>query len=282
MFTTRKAAIAVMLGSMLVLPAAGAHADGPPGHPVQLELGDSWTYGDGASVPATTGYAGKVFASNLAEPDCTPAAATQAKDGCKHLQRAIHARPGTADNPGVTTDAMLAEQMKPATTLLTDRNTDANPHNDVEVVLVSVGGNDVSGPVLDACLGGLAGDCVGVIRERLAHVQTNLDDILTDLRSAAGGEATIVITTYDNAIAHCPIGQLPGASQLGALVLEGNPALGLEGLNNVIRSTAARHGVDVADTYGKLGAGQWVGDCLHPNDDGYATIAEIVSGVIDD
>lgn len=282
MFTTRKAAIAVMLGSMLVLPAAGAYADDPPGHPVQLEVGDSWTYGDGASAPATTGYAGRVFATNLTELDCTPAAASQAKDGCKHLQRVIHARPGTADNPGVTTDAMLAEQMAPATALLTDRNTDANPHNDVEVVLVSVGGNDVSGPVLAACLGGLDGDCLVVIRERLAHVQTNLEKILTDLRKASGGDATIVITTYDNAIAHCPVGQLPGASQLGALVLEGHPGLGIAGLNNVIRSTAARHGVEVADTYGKLGAGQWVGDCLHPNDDGYATIAEIVSGVIDD
>ena len=46
MFTTRKAAITVMLGAMLVLPAAVAYADDPPGHPIQLEVGDSWTYGD--------------------------------------------------------------------------------------------------------------------------------------------------------------------------------------------------------------------------------------------
>ena len=282
MFTKRRAAVAVMLGSMLVLPAAAAHANAAPEHPVQLELGDSWTYGDGASAPATAGYAGRVFATNLTELDCTPAVASEANDGCKHLQRVIHARPGTADHPGVTTDAMIAEQMARATTLLAARNADANPRNDVEVVLVSVGGNDTSGPVLGACLGGLDGECVGVIRERLSHVQANLELILADLRTAAGDEATIVIPTYDNAIAYCPVGQLPGAAQLGALVLEGHPGLGIVGLNNVIRSTAARHGVEVAEVYGKLGAGQWVGDCLHPNDVGYATIAEIVSEVIDD
>ncbi len=143
---------------------------------------------------------------------------------------------------------------------------------------MSVGGNDTSRPVLNACSSGLDTTCIGVITERLGHVETNLDHILGELRTAAGNEATIVIATYDNAIAHCPI---PGAGPLGALVLEGYPPLGIKGLNNVIRDGAARHGVLVADTYGRLGDGQWVGDCLHPNDTGYETIAGIVREVID-
>lgn len=281
MFTTRKVAIAAALGLALVLPAATAYADGPLGHPVQIELGDSWTYGDGASEPAVTGYAGRVFTSNLTELDCTPAVADQATDGCKHLQRVIHARPGTAERPGVTTDALINEQLEEAKALLGDRNGDANPHNDVEVVLLSVGGNDTSRPVLNACLGGLNATCIGVIQERVAHVEVNLDHILRELRTAAGDEATIVITTYDNAIAYCPIGGIPGAAQLGAVALEGYPALGIRGLNNVIRDAAAQHDVLVAETYGRLGAGQWVGDCLHPNDTGYETIAGIVREVID-
>lgn len=278
MFTTRKVAIVAALGLALVLPTATAYADGPPGHPVQIELGDSWTYGDGASEPAVTGYAGRVFTSNLTELDCTPAVADQATDGCKHLQRVIHARPGTAERPGVTTDALINEQLQEATALLGGRNGDANPHNDVEVVLLSVGGNDTSRPVLNACSGGLDATCIGVIQERLAHVETNLDHILRELRTAAGDEATIVITTYDNAIAYCPI---PGAGPLGALVLEGYPPLGIKGLNNVIREAAAGYDVRVADTYGHLGSGQWVGDCLHPNDNGYETIGGIVREVID-
>jgi lysophospholipase L1-like esterase len=276
MFTPRRAAIAVAVA--LVLPAAVAQADGPA-HPAQLELGDSWTFGDGASDPVTTGFAGRVFVSNTTELDCTPAVAEQAKDGCKHLQRVIHARPGTADNPGVTTDSLIAEQLNQATTLLSTRNANANPHDDVEVVLLSVGGNDVSRPVLAACSSGLTAGCIGVIKERLAHVETNLNDILADLRETAGDEATIVVLTYDNALAYCPLG--PSAGALGAMVLEGYPPLDIVGLNNVIRNAAAANGVEVADTYGRLGGGQWVGDCLHPNDAGYATIAGIVTETID-
>lgn len=273
MFRTWRAAIVTTVALAVTLPAAVAQADGPVGHPVQLELGDSWTFGDGASAPATTGYAGRTFVSNTTELDCSPALAEQARDGCKHLQRVIRARAGTADNPGVTTDSMIAEQLGEATAILAARNGNANPHDDVELVLLSVGGNDVSRPVLAAC-SSLDAACIGVIRERLGHVQTNLNRILGELRAAAGEETDIVILTYDNAIAHCPLG--PVAGPLGALVLEGHPALGIDGLNNAIRDSAATHGVRVADTFGRLGGGEWVGDCLHPNDAGYETIAGIV------
>lgn len=54
------------------------------------------------------------------------------------------------------------------------RNGDAHPANDVEVILPSVGGNDVSTPVLQACLGGWDANCLTAINERIAHVDTNL------------------------------------------------------------------------------------------------------------
>ena len=274
MFTSRRMAIATAVTVALVMPAAVARAHDPVGHPVQLELGDSWTFGDGASAPASTGYAGRVFVSNTTELDCSPAVARQARPGCAHLQRVTQARPGTSANPGVTTDSLIDEQLDGATTLLAARNGNSNPHDDVELVLVSVGGNDVSRPVLEACAEGLDAGCVGVIQERLGQVEANLDRILAGLRAAAGDETPIVILTYDNAIAHCPLG--PVAGSLGTLVLEGASPLGIVGLNNVIRDTASSHGVKVADTYGRLGGPQWIGDCLHPNDAGYETIAEIV------
>lgn len=270
----------LLLIAGLVIPARAANASDIPGQPVQLELGDSWTYGDGAADPITAGYAGLVFGHNVEALDCSPASSESAKGGCRHLQRVTLARPGTGDRPGVTTDAFIEEQLEVAVALLDSRNGDANPHNDVEVVLMSVGGNDVSGPVLAACLEGLSQGCLGVIKGRLAHVEANLDEILARLTGAAG-ETEIVITGYDNAIAHCPLGDIPGAAELGALVLEGHPALGMAGLNTVIEDSASRYGVDVAETFGLLGAGDWVGDCLHPNDSGYAKIAAQVSARID-
>lgn len=100
--------------------------------------------------------------------------------------------------------------------------------------------------------------------------------ILGALRGAAGPDTKMVIVTYDNAIPFCPLGTTPGAAQLGALVLEGHAALGIVGLNDVIRANAADHGVAVADTFGHLGAGHWSGDCLHP-EAGRAEIGQIAT-----
>lgn len=278
MKTTLRAATVTIVVALVSLPGAAFAA--APAHPVQLEIGDSWTFGDGATDPRSDGYAGQAYVANLSDLDCTPAQADEAVDGCRHLERRILARPGTSQHPGVTTDLLIDEQLGAATGLLGERNGGANPHDDVEVVLVSVGGNDVTGAVLAACLGGLDGNCVKVIRERVAHVEANLDRILDDLRRAAGPDTSIVILTYDNAIAACPLASSPGAVALGNLVLEGNPDFGIVGLNTVIRSRAASYGVAVADTFGHLGPDQWVGDCLHPNDLGYATIAGIVREAI--
>lgn len=265
---------------VLALPAAAAPGPGaPPGLPVQLELGDSWTYGQGATDPAVTGYAGQFFAGSLEHIDCVPASARQAVDGCRNLRRIIFARPASEEQPGVTTDLLIQEQLDEATSIVGRRNADANPNNDVMVIVISVGGNDVSAPVLQACLGGLSPDCLAVIGERIAHVDANLDFILGSLRDAAGGDTRIVITTYDNPIPFCSLGSIPGAAELGALTLEGHPALGIAGLNDVIRANAAAHDVLVADTFGRLGAGQWVGgaDCLHPSQAGHDEIADIAT-----
>jgi hypothetical protein len=68
--------------------------------------------------------------------------------------------------------------------------------------------------------------------------------------------------------------------QLGSIALEGCAGAGITGLNNVIRDAATAHGITVADTFGRLGASQWTGDCLHPADAGYFEIARIVGEAI--
>jgi hypothetical protein len=277
MFTNSRRLTVAIVFIALAIPAAVARGGTPPGLPVQMELGDSWAYGEGATVPTETGYAGIVYSNGMERLDCVPAQADQAVDGCRNLQRIVFARPGTPENPGVTTDILIDEQLALAVAAIQQRNGDTNPANDVEVIVLSVGGNDVSSPVLTACLGGMTADCLTVINERVAHVNANLAVILEALRTAAGPDTMMVITTYDNAIAFCPLGQIPGSIELGALVLEGHAGLGIDGLNNVIRGNAAAHDVLVADTFGRLGAGQWVGDCLHPNQAGHDEIGEIAT-----
>ena len=275
MFTWNRLS-SVLLTLTLLAPAMSASAaDRPPGLPIQLELGDSWTYGDGASDPSSGGYAGHVYRHNLTNLDCLPANSENFATGCPGLQRLTLARQGTADNPGVTTDLFIAEQLDEGVALASARNSDNNPRNDVVTILLSVGGNDVSKPVLQACIGGLTSTCLDVIGERVGHVDENLELILAALREAAGPDASIVILTYDNAIPSCPLGSTPGAGPLGNLVLEGHPGLGVTGLNEVIRSRAAQHDVHVVEVFAALQGTDWVGDCLHPNDSGYEKIGVI-------
>jgi lysophospholipase L1-like esterase len=68
---------------------------------------------------------------------------------------------------------------------------------------------------------------------------------------------------------------------LADAVLEGGLGVTV-GLNDLIRSIAAAHGVLVAETYGQLGPGELVGgsDCLHPNDAGYQRITEAFAAAL--
>jgi hypothetical protein len=84
-----------------------------------------------------------------------------------------------------------------------------------------------------------------------------------------------VIGTYDNPIPTCDLAAVPSAIQTAALALEGGPGVP-QGLHDIMRDVAADYGVEVAEVYGDLGPQDWVGgqDCLHPDDSGYAKVAE--------
>lgn len=264
--------------TVLVVVLAGAvpalaKEDTTPGLPVMVGLGDSWTYGQGASDPATGGYFARSADMLRTDLDCLPAASKKAKDGCKHLQELNFARPAVAGLPGVTTDAVINEQLPLVTPVLAARNGDANPRNDVEVIYLSAGGNDVSGPAINACLFGTPEQCQETISDRVGHVAANMNVILGSLRAAAGPDATIVVVTYDNPMPYCELGAIPGAAELGDFLLFT--------LDQAIRSVAALHDAEVATTLGHLGAGDWVGgpDCLHPTDSGHAKVAQVAAGV---
>ncbi|HSM02950.1 MAG TPA: SGNH/GDSL hydrolase family protein [Acidimicrobiia bacterium] len=267
-------AFALVLVAVPVTAAPGLAETGSA--PIYLALGDSWAYGQGATDPATGGYVAQLYGSLKVELDCIPAEPEQVPDGCKHLQLVNLGRPGTAAMPGVTAPLVKAEQLPVAEALLT-RNHDDNPVNDVEVITLHVGGNDVVGPILAACIGGFSPECQQVFVAEMTALQADLAEVVGALRAAAGPDTPIVIGTYDNPVPFCDLNGIPGAALLGEFVLEGIPGTGISGVNDIVRGVAAAFGAEVAEVFGDLDvAGDWLGgaDCLHPADTGYDEVTD--------
>lgn len=256
-----------------------------PGNPVYLALGDSWAYGQGATDSATGGYVALLTEDLTGALDCLPAASSNAADGCKQLQVLNLARPARDGLPGVTAPLVASEQLPVAVSLLADRNGDRNPRNDVEVVTLHVGGNDVSGPIQEACLGGFTPECQGTWFMEMADFESDLDGVVSELRAAAGDETPIVLGTYDNPVPTCWLYPVFGdaAVVLGAMILEGTPDGSLDGIHDVVRRVASDYDADVAEVIGTLRPDDFVGDedCLHVTDAGHARVAGAFLEAID-
>jgi GDSL-like Lipase/Acylhydrolase family len=251
--------VALSVGAVVASPAA---ADSPPA-PLQLSLGDSWPAGAGTSVPSE-GYVPQLHEVLKQDLNCSGSGAVKSKSGCPQLQLLNIAEGGE------TTPSMIDEQFPVAIPLLEARNGNLNPRDDVEVTTLHIGGNDVTNPIIAACIAGPSPTCISTIQTEFAAYASDLDTALSALREAAGPDATIVQGTYDNGIANCNLGAVPGAVQLADLVLEGGPGVP-QGLHDIMRDVAADYDVVIAEVYGDLAPGDWVGgtDCLHPDDSGY-------------
>lgn len=245
----------VAVASAVLFAAACSASPGPtptpdptpepdPATPVYLALGDSWA--DGSFDQAQGGYVNRLHRELSAD---------QAELELRNLARG-----------GATTASLLANQLPQAEQLLAD------PSLRVDPITVTVGGNDVFLPILSGCAGGVTAACLDRVDEEFGQVERNLTTILRTLRSAADEEARIVVTAYDNPVPHC---FLSSEADLAASALEGDPDLD-EGLNDITRSVAANFDVAVAETFGTLDAGDWVGgfDCLHPNDSGHDRVKD--------
>ncbi len=278
------------------VPAPGN--DPVPGLPVYLALGDSIANGQQsadivaedywATVDAwqANGYVAQ-FSDDLETTlDCLPGKGNGTPDGCRSLQlmnmarSAIPAEVEPPGKPGVTTQLLIDEQLPAATALLERRNSDKNRRNDVQVVTVTVGGNDAFGAILGACLGPDPSGCMGAIQSVFTTFGANFTYILSELRAAAGPRTPIMTMTYYNPVPYCAIGQAnPVAGPFVDWVLEGGtlPWVGTlpVGYNDLIEMISAQFGATPAETFGMLGAGDFVGgaDCLHPNLSGHTKIA---------
>ena len=253
------------------LPAASAQSatkERAPATQLHLALGDSVAAGVGASDPADTGYVPLLYEQLRDDLDCWPQPAPRCRS--LHLQNLAVG--------GATTVSLIAGQLPAAVDLLEERNADRRPGNDVRVVTVTVGGNDVFRPVVDACeTDPTAPGCIATVAAQLQQVATNLPVILAALVDAADADATVAVMTYYNPLEACVLADL---AQLADLVLEGGALPGGQvlpvGLNDIIRQSAAATGAVVAETFGALDTDDLVGgeDCLHPDDSGHRIIAD--------
>lgn len=278
---TRMIAVAALVaaGSSGTAAATAAPPGPPPGLPLYLALGDSVANGQNSAEPADPadywdtvavwrqdGYVTPLRTYLKQALNCLPAASDRAADGCRQLQltnlarSAVPAIGSSPALPGVTTTSLIAEQLAPAEARLIARNRDDNPRNDVELVTLTVGGNEI----FDAFMTGDAAKLSTALMTFIA----NYDAILSGLRRAAGARTPILTMTYFNPLPYCGLAQYGGA---GDYVLEALPTPYGNGLNGIIRNLSAAHGATPAEVYGKLGTGDFF-DCRHPNEAGYAKV----------
>jgi len=287
------------LGGGVAGAVPGNSPDLVPGLPVYLALGDSIANGQQSAVvvpddywATVAGWQANGYVAQFSEDlkttlNCLPGKGKRTRPGCRQLQlmnmarSAIEAEGDSPRKPGVTTQLHIEEQLPAATALLERRNGDKNRRNDVQVVTVTVGGNDAFGTIMGACLVPDPSGCLAAIGSVFSTFGANYAYILSELRAAAGPTTRIVTMTYYNPVPYCLIGQTnEAAGPFVEWVLEGGPMPGTgipleDGYNDLIRMISAQFGATPAETFGMLGEGDFVGgaDCLHPNLSGHTKIA---------
>ena len=170
--------------TIAAVPAAAA--------PFQVTLGDSWSVGVGASTPEK-GYAPVLWHKLQKRFDCPPVD----RDGCAALRFRNFAI------AGATTSSMVAGQYPSALPFIRSRNHDRRRRDDVKVVTLTIGGNDIFYPIANACARAVDERCRQTIRGELSDYKADLDPALHKLRRASGRKALIALGTYDNPIPTC-------------------------------------------------------------------------------
>jgi lysophospholipase L1-like esterase len=169
------------------------------------------------------------------------------------------------------------------------RNGDAEPGNDVILVTLEIGGNDLLDLYFGLVVPGTCPNlteglqkpvCVEALQGTLDAFTPNLRDTLQRLRQA-DSDLRIVLMTLYNPFSGSTV---TAFEPIGDLALEGNPdTIFLSGLNDIVRAEAQTASVIVADLYplfvGK-GREYIAPDLIHPNDTGYRVMADAVLATI--
>ena len=298
LITTLIAGVAVVLtgpAAVAAVDPVGLDPRVAPSRPVYLALGDSLAAGQ-ASVPPTgsivstalqwraRGFVAQLHRDLKGDLDCREdRPGGEPRDGCPRLQLVNISRTGIPGGPGgVTTATMLqpGDQLDRAVALLTERNGNASTRDDVEVLSLTVGERPLR----------TRGRCLRAQREpgrdlrtgargELRRLATRYDQILTELRAAAGDDVLILTTTYYNPLPYCTLGAgNPAAGPLGDLDPRGrhaprtarrarHPRRGLQRRRARREADARRRRRRHLRNRGRR---DFVGgdDCLHPNEAG--------------
>jgi acyl-CoA thioesterase I len=242
-------------------PSASAQAQQAPAY---IALGDSLAFGVGASNPSTTGYV--ALAHN--------AMSSSERFGETGLELT---NLGVA---GALSADLLAPggQLEMALDVIRVRQEDASAvSNEVEVITVDVGGNDLLSLVAPGspCLESASVEpCRAAFGEVLSGIDRNLTEVVTRLREAAPEARIVVIDLYN---------PYSGTRDLREPIAE----VGVGQANGVIASVTAdpELSITTASVFQLfIGRGtQWIApDGIHPNDNGHRVLAEAVIAAIDD
>jgi lysophospholipase L1-like esterase len=256
---------AIALG--LLAAACGSSAGNTSLSGVYLALGDSLSEGIGASDREETSFVARV-----------------------HQQLGSDVELMNLGVAGDTTQDLIDTQLDRSTQEIESRNNDADPENDVAVVTLEIGGNDLLNIFFELVLPGIcpsleAGlerpECVDELRSILDAYQPNLSLILNRLRESDPDLPVFLLTLYNPFSGGSPL-----IDELVELSLEGRPDTPFpEGLNDIIRRAADTNDARIVDVYpafeGK--ARQFISsDAIHPNDTGYQAMADTVLGEMRD
>jgi lysophospholipase L1-like esterase len=249
------------LALALLAAACGPSAETKPLTGVYLALGDSLSEGIGASEREQTSFVALV-----------------------HKELGPKVELMNLGVAGDTSQDLIDEQLDRATQEITTRNSDADLANDIVVITLEIGGNDLLDIFFDLVLPGLCPniedglnnpECVQQVRQTLDTFAPNLDEILTRLREADPDVPIFLLTLYN------PFsGSTPVLDELVDLALEGRPDTPFpEGLHDIVRDKAEAYDarlVEVAPQFEGKAREYIARDLIHPNDTGYRVIADAV------
>jgi lysophospholipase L1-like esterase len=248
-------------------PSPAAEATPPANAPLYIALGDSLSAGVGASdrdqtafVPLVhQGLGGNVGLMNLGHSG----------DDSEELIEHGHLHTAIAE--------------------IGRRNGDGDPGNDVVLVTLEIGGNDLLDLYFDLVVPGTCPNlteglakpvCVDALNATLDGFTPNLRDTLQRLREA-DADLRIVLMTLYNPFSGSTV---TAFEPIGDLALEGLPNTPFtEGLNDLVRAEGQTAGVLLSDLYPQfVGKGQEyiAPDLIHPNDAGYRVMADSVLAAI--
>lgn len=254
---------------------SSANAAPPPPRPLIVAVGDTTASGVGASIPQLS-YPNLVTSALKLSDICGPRTNRKAPS-CANLQLQTFAYNST-DYDYYDADSAISSRVTEATALISERNHNADPNDDVKVITFDYG-VDVfvryyTSP-RQVCFPTISVDCGRQLAFGRYDANEYTQDSYRRLREAAGPDTVIISIAHANSMVGkgCQWRQY---SAFGDQQLEGRQYL--EGLNQIIRGWSNDQGVNVkvADAYRKLGPNDFISDCVHPNSIGHAKYAAVV------